>query len=125
MTHQEFLQTMDNDSQRERLAAILAHIRARFPALKEEIKWNQPMFTDHGTFIIAFSVAKAHLAVSPETVTIMHFRDELEEAGYQATHMIFRIKWKDPVDYKLLDRMIDYNINDKKDATSFWRTPTE
>jgi uncharacterized protein YdhG (YjbR/CyaY superfamily) len=38
--------------------------------LKEEIKWNQPMFSDHGTFIIGFSIAKEHIAVAPEAVVI-------------------------------------------------------
>lgn len=120
-THQDFLNSMDNERQRKRLAEILDHIKERFPMLKEEVKWNQPMFTDHGTFIIAFSVAKAHLAVAPETVTLLHFQDELKQVGYQASHMIFRIKWKDTVDYELLDRIIAHNIQDKKDMTSFWR----
>ena len=31
------------------------------------------MFTDHGTFIIGFSIAKHHLAVAPERVVIQHF----------------------------------------------------
>jgi uncharacterized protein YdhG (YjbR/CyaY superfamily) len=31
------------------------------------------MFTDHGIFIIGFSVAKHHLAVSPESTGINHF----------------------------------------------------
>lgn len=120
-THQDFLNSMDNERQQKRLAEILDHIRERFPMLKEEVKWNQPMFTDHGTFIIAFSVAKAHLAVAPETVTLLHFQDELKQAGYQTSHMVFRIKWKDTVDYELLDRIIAHNILDKKDMTSFWR----
>ena len=38
----------------------------KFPQLKEENKWNQPMFNDHGTFIIGFSIAKGHIAVAPE-----------------------------------------------------------
>ncbi|MCQ4950818.1 hypothetical protein NE646_14380, partial [Bittarella massiliensis] len=41
-----------------------------FPDLTPKIAWNQPMFTDHGTFIIGFSAAKAHLAVAPERAGI-------------------------------------------------------
>lgn len=35
-----------------------AKITETYPQLDTTVKWNQPMFTDHGTFIIAFSFAK-------------------------------------------------------------------
>ena len=35
--------------------------------------------------------------------------------------MTMKIKWKEKVDLDLIDRMIDYNIEDKKDMTRFWR----
>ena len=43
------------------------------------------MFTDHGTFIIGFSVSKKHLAVAPESVTITHVEDDIVKAGYDYT----------------------------------------
>ena len=33
----------------------------------------------------------------------------------------FRIKWTDEVDYQLLDKMIEYNLEDKKGMTKYWR----
>jgi hypothetical protein len=35
--------------------------------------------------------------------------------------MTMKIKWKEKVDLDLIDGMIDYNIEDKKDMTRFWR----
>lgn len=32
-----------------------------------------------------------------------------------------KIKWTEEVNYDLLHRMIDKNIEDKKDTTKFWR----
>jgi hypothetical protein len=93
----------------------------QYPHLVQRIAWNQPMFTDHGTFIIAFSIAKHHLAVTPEKAGIDHWVDEIEKAGYSYTSMIVRFPWNQPVDFELLAKMIEYNIEDKKDCDTFWR----
>lgn len=118
---QVFLDNIDVLDQREKIGEILNHIKEKFPRLKEEIKWNQPMFTDHGTFIIGFSIAKKHIAVAPEPVTISYFEKEIKEAGYSHTDGLFRIKWTDKVDFHLLNKIVAYNIEDKKDMTKFWR----
>lgn len=100
---------------------ILEDIKKTFPHLKEEIKWKQPMFTDHGTFIIAFSIAKGHIAVAPEASVIKEFAKEIEKAGYSYTRELFRIKWTDEVDFDLLHKLVEHNIEDKKETKSFWR----
>lgn len=79
------------------------------------------MFTDHGTFIIAFSISKNHLAVSPEKVGIDQFSKEIVQAGYEHTKNLFRIPWDQPVDYSLLEKLIQFNIVDKADCSTFWR----
>lgn len=89
--------------------------------METEIKWKQPMFTDHGTFIIGFSVSKKHLAVAPESVTITHVEDDIVKAGYDYTKELIRIPWKASVDYSLLEKMIEFNIWDKANCSTFWR----
>ena len=121
---QTFLDSISDLEKRERLESILTSIKERFPQLKEEIKWNQPMFSDHGTYIIGFSIAEGHVAVAPEAVVISLFEKEIEEAGHSHTREIFRIKWTDNVALDLMHRMVAYNIEDKKDMTAFWR-PSE
>lgn len=103
------------------MESILSFVAKTFPQLKREIKWNQPMFTDHGTFIIAFSMAKPHISVAPESVTVRHFEEEIKQAGYSYTRELFRIKWSDNVDYPLLRKIVAYNIEEKKDTSRFWR----
>ncbi|MGI6705872.1 MAG: iron chaperone [Clostridia bacterium] len=117
----DFLDTIEESDKRARMEMIFNHIREKFPQLKEEIKWNQPMFTDHGTFIIAFSIAKGHIAVAPEGVVIKRFEKEIEDAGYSHTRELFRIKWTDEVNWELIDKIIEFNMEDKKDMTKFWR----
>jgi uncharacterized protein len=70
------------------------------------------MFTDHGTFIIGFSITKNHLAVAPESAGINHFSDEIVQAGYDHTKQLVRIPWNIPVDFSLLEKMIEFNILD-------------
>ena len=118
---QKFLDKIVNPGYREKMEGLFKHITEKFPGLKREIKWNQPMFSNHGTFIIGFSIAKQHIAVAPEAVVLDHFAQEIKKAGYERSKMLFRIKWTDEIDFDLIDNMIEYNIEDKKNMTKFWR----
>jgi uncharacterized protein len=117
----EFLDRIDNQQHRVRTEEVLSSVTRKFPNLMPKIAWNQPMFTDHDTFIIGFSVAKHHLAVAPERAGINHFSDEIVQAGYDHTKELVRIKWDSPVDFLLLENMIEFNILDKADCSTFWR----
>ncbi|ALC81928.1 MULTISPECIES: iron chaperone [Bacillus] len=117
----KYLAGIDHPDNRGRTEGILAWVANKFPNLEAQIKWNTPMFSDHGTFIIGFSTAKHHLSVSPEEVVIAHFADDIAQAGYSATKGLFRIPWNEPVNYELLEKMIEFNIQDKADCSTFWR----
>ena len=45
----------------------------------------------------------------------------IKASGYARTKGLAKIKWTDEVDYDLLAKMIEYNIEDKKDCTTFFR----
>lgn len=117
----EFLVDMDNSELRGRTKDVFQSIAKAFPKLEPVMKWNQPMFTDHGTFIIAFSVARHHLAVSPEQEAIGHFSNAIVQAGYTHTKNLIRIPWDRPIDISLLEKIIAFNIQDKVDCSTFWR----
>ncbi len=117
----EYLESIHDPIQRAATEEVLAWVIDNFPNLSPKIGWNQPMFTDHDTYIIGFSVAKKHLAVAPEAAGIARFADDIVQAGYDHTNLLMRIKWQLPVDYDLLARMIEFNIQDKADCTTFWR----
>ena len=118
-----YLETIADLDHRQEMRSLLDTITERFPQLVPRIAWNQPMFTDHGTFIIGFSAAKGHISVAPERKTMVEFADAIEEAGYQASKELFRIRWGQAVNYGLLEAIIEYNVADKADCTSFWRKP--
>ncbi|WP_421617751.1 iron chaperone [Brevibacillus sp. TJ4] len=117
----EYVASIDNPGHRTRVEDVFAWVAKTFPDLVPKIAWNQPMFTDHGTFIIGFSVSRQHLAVSPEEAGIQHFSEQIVQAGYEHTKNIVRFPWNRPVDYSLLEKMIAYNIAEKKDCMTFWR----
>ena len=118
---EEFLTKIDNPEHRSRTKKVLTWVSENYPNLVPVIKWNQPMFTDHDTYIIGFSVSKQHLAASPEQAGIIHFSEQIVQAGYKHTKMLVQFPWNKQVDYELLKKMIEYNIEDKADCTTFWR----
>lgn len=123
LAFRNYLEAIEDEKIKNRMEEILNHIGDKYPFLTKEIKWNQPMFINNGTFIIAFSIAKGHIAVAPEKVTLDKFEDKIKKAGYSFSSMLYRIKWDEKVDYDLLDLMIEYNIEKKKDFKYFWRKP--
>ncbi|MEO2259133.1 MULTISPECIES: iron chaperone [Paenibacillus] len=120
-TFAEFIARIDNPEHQARTEEVLNWVTEKFPNLKQKIAWNQPMFTDHDTFIIGFSVSKQHLAVAPEKAGINRFSEEITQAGYDHTKELVRMKWKQEIDFSLLERMIEFNIKDKAECSTFWR----
>lgn len=117
----EFVQMIEDSNHRERVIELLSWVQTNYPELQQEVKWNQPMFTHHGTFIIGFSVANQHISIVPEHKGIAQFEEAIQQAGYSRTKGLFRIKFSQSVDKELLKKIIDFNIEDKKDCDTFWR----
>ena len=117
----EFLASIEQPNHRARATEVLAWVRKQFPSLKPKVAWNQPMFTEHGTFIVGFSAAKHHLAMAPEAEAMVRFSQQIEQAGYEATAQIIRLPWDRPVDYGLLSQIIAFNMVDKAGCQTFWR----
>ena len=120
-TFAEYISQIENPENRTRMREVLDWVANKFPNLAPRIAWNQPMFTDHGTFIIGFSVSKHHLAIAPERAGILRFSGEVIEAGYEHTKELIRFPWDRPVDYALMERIITFNILEKVDCITFWR----
>lgn len=119
--YEAFLNTIPDQNHRIQLQQLFQWIDETYPSLVCEIKWNQPMYLDHGTFIIGFSVSKGHFSVSVEKPTLEAFSDQILKAGYERTMMLFKIKWGQVVDYPLFAQMIETNRREKENCTSFWR----
>ncbi|BDZ30884.1 DUF1801 domain-containing protein [Lactiplantibacillus sp. WILCCON 0030] len=121
---EDFITKIDNPDHRDQLIKVLNWVNTTFPQLQPRFAWNQPMFTDHGTFIVGFSSAKPHFNVALEAVTLSHFRDQIEATGDKTTKMLWQIKFDQPVNFNLLQQPIQFNIETKQTMTSFWRPKT-
>jgi uncharacterized protein len=118
---EEYLTSLKTPEHRARMEEVFSWIKDTFPTLVPVIKWNQPMFTDHDTYIIGFSAAKNHMSVAPEQAGMNHVLEDIKQAGHDHTKELVRLKWNQPVDYPLLEKMIRFNILDKADCSTFWR----
>ena len=116
-----YLDTLTDPQHRARMEEVLAWAMLTFPSLSPRIAWNQPMLTDHGTFIIGFSEAAKHMAVAPEALAMERFAYAIRQAGYTQTKQLIRFPWDRPVDYALLEQIIAFNMLDKADCDTFWR----
>lgn len=116
----EYLANISEENQRAKLSEILKWVTKTFPNLELQIKWKQPIFTDHDTYIIGFSVAKKHLTVGLETRNLQHVAPLLEQNGIKHGTNTFKIVFTDKIPYDLLNQIIEYVIDDKKEITTFW-----
>ena len=120
-TLDEFLATIPDDDNRERVVDVVVWVVFTYPELELRIAWNQAMFIHHGTYIIGFSAASKHMAVAPERATMIRFEPVMRERGTDFEKRVARQPWDKPFDYELLDAFIQYQLAEKQDITSFWR----
>ena len=120
-TLDEFLATIPDDDNRERMVDVVVWVGLTYPELKLRIAWNQAMFIHHGTYIIGFSAASKHMAVAPERATMIRFEPVMRERGTDFGKKVAHQPWDKPFDYELLDAFIQYQLAEKQEITSFWR----
>lgn len=120
-TLDEYLKTIPNEDNRARMVEVLNWVAERYPELELRVAWNQPTFTHHGTYIIAFSAASKHMAMAPEFATMIRFEPVMRERGTDFGRIFARQPWNRPFDYELLDAFIQDQLTDKRDVPSFWR----
>lgn len=120
MTYNEYLSKINEESKKNRLVHLVDWVKEEFPHLELVMKWNQPMFTDHNTFIIAFCYTNKHLSVSPEKMILDRYLDEVNKSGYTTTKMLFHIKWNQEIDYNLLELLIKDSMYEKSNYSKFW-----
>ena len=120
-TLDEFLATIPDDDNRERMVDVVVWVGFTYPELELRIALNQAMFIHHGTYIIGFSAASKHMAVAPERATMIRFESVMRERGTDFEKRVAHQPWDKPFDYELLDAFIQYQLAEKQDVTSFWR----
>lgn len=82
--------------------------------------WNNPMIKYKETFICGITVAKEHMTLAFENPALEFFKERIESCGYGLNLKTFKIKYDQEIDMKLLEEMVLFSIELKKDTTGFW-----
>lgn len=120
-TFNDYLNNIENSNNKETLKNVFNHIKDKYPYLKTEIKWSQPMFINEDTFIIGFNASKQHFSIAPERASIIYFEDYLKENKIEYSKMIIKIKWGQEINFELIDMLIEHNLKEKAGYKTFWR----
>ena len=115
-----YLEKINDDIIVSKVNELLKWIEIKYPSLKLEFKWKQPMFTMNGTYIIGFSLSKNHLTVGLEAQIMNDLRDKIIHKGFKTGKMTIQFPYKKEFDYDLIDEIIKYVIKEKENVKSFW-----
>lgn len=84
--------------------------------------WNHPMIISkkNKNFIMAINTAKEHFTIAIEKEVLHHFKEEIEYNDYKLLQKGFKIKYNQPINYELIQKIIYFTIELKKDHKNFW-----
>lgn len=119
----EYLNKQKNldPSLEEKIISIFEFVEQNFLQLNLEIKWNEPMFSINNSFIIAFSIFKNHISISPEKYAIQIFKEDLLSCNYELTSNLFKIKKDQDVVFDIISKIINFKIKDKANSLTFFK----
>ena len=120
MNVQSYLDQIESETVRSAMESIFAWMKKQYPMLTIRMAWNQPMFVEHDTYIIAFSAAKRHITVGLESVFMDAFKSKIEAAGYVPKRMTFSLDPTQVLPEALLIELIEAIRIQKKDIHTFW-----
>lgn len=83
--------------------------------------WNNPMIKYKESFNCGITVAKAHFTLAFDSVALEFFRERIIDAGYGLNLKTFKIKYNQEIDFALLEDMVLFSMELRKDAKGFWK----
>ncbi|CAJ2230425.1 hypothetical protein BGL38_03670 [Fructilactobacillus sanfranciscensis] len=120
----EYLIAISNPDHRQKFTEVLDWVKTNYPNLEFIMKYNQPMFLDHNSYITGFNVAKNHYSIGLEGQEIVkHFIPEIEAIGLKHGHKTIQIPYDIRIPSNLFKKIIDFKIEQKKDLKTFWLPP--
>ena len=114
-----YLEKIEDAKDRAKVEAVFDWIDTN-SGLVHAVKWSTPMYTKDDIYYCSQAGEKI-FSINPEAAGIETFSSKIKAAGYDHEQMTFKIKYSDTVDYELLREIIEFNIEDKKDSSKFWR----
>lgn len=111
------------DENRAKLANLLERLEAEFPELEGNVKYSQPMYEAHGTFIIGFKPAKTHFGIIAEAPAAERFKSEAGNLGltFTSSGKVSVVKWTQEIPFELIKKLVTFQLEDKKNTTTYFR----
>ena len=117
---EEYLDSIADERHRAEFRELLDGVHATWPQLACEIKWNQPMFMDHGTFIFVFTALTNHVTVGSEPRAFEHAMPLIEQQHLKRGKKTFQIPYERSDAWEVLEQIIEFTTADKRDVQTFW-----
>ena len=117
---EEYLGSIADERHRAKFKELLDWVHATWPQLVCEVKWNQPMFVDHGTFIIGFTALANHVTVGSEPRAFEHAMPLIEQQHLKRGKKTFQIPYERSDAWEVLEQIIEFTTADKRDVQTFW-----
>lgn len=116
------LSKIADEGNRAKFAAFLTRLEAEFPELEGNVKYGQPMYEAHGTFIIGFKPAKAHFGIIAETAAAQ-FKAEAEDLGlsFTGSGQVITVKWAQDIPFELVKKLVAVQLAEKEDSRTYFR----
>lgn len=113
---------IENEKNRNIVKNLYFEMCEKNPEIEIRYAWNQPMLVSkkNGTFIMMISVAKNHFGIGLELETMNVFEKEIKDNKYGKLKKGITIKYEDYVDQDMIQKMITFTLEYKKDAKGFW-----
>jgi uncharacterized protein YdhG (YjbR/CyaY superfamily) len=121
MNLEQYRASLPTPAHQTHMQALMDWMAQQYPQLTLEFKWNTPMYTHEGTFILGVSWAQKHIAIAPERPTMRAFQKRIEALGYTQTQELFRVRLDQSIEWSLLSDIVNTNLAEKAGFTRFWR----
>jgi uncharacterized protein YdhG (YjbR/CyaY superfamily) len=104
---------------RTHLRDLHALLKGVAPDAVEAIKWGSPVYEEK-RILFSFSAFTNHATFMPTRSTIAHFKDEIEDAGYDTGNDTIQLPYDKPLPVDLLLRVAEHRAADVRDNDARW-----
>ena len=115
----KWVNDLSDEIAKKKINEIISFIEINFKMIRFEIKWNQLMLVLNKTFIMDIAVYKKHISFAIEKYSMDKFKSEFIKNNIATSNLLFKINHSDQINYSLLKKVIDYNIEIKNMQLNF------
>ena len=114
VTVESYIAALDGDAQRIAIQ-LRDTIRGAAPGITETIRYKMPCFLIDGEYLVYFGSWKSHVGLYP--VPVLDEDLEAEIGRYRSAKDTVRFRYKDPVPWELVERLVAELVRRRAEET--------